>query len=103
MDTVRPSDWIMTPQSDHPLLPSWNALSETDTLPPVLAPTTTAAAQAEPLAAPKTSMNVSIPTGWSSPNQEDKLDQEAESPAHIVLLQAQGSYQSPSTSYTQRP
>ena len=100
MDTVSSSDWIMTPESDRPLITSWNALSETDTLPLGLAPTTTAAPLAETLPTPETHIMVSIPTGRSSHNQENSLDQKSGSDAHIVPLQAQGSYQSLRTPYT---
>ncbi|KAL2825801.1 hypothetical protein BDW59DRAFT_172167 [Aspergillus cavernicola] len=75
MDTVRPLDLIMTLG-------------------------TTAASLVATLPASVKYIDVSIPTGWSSPNQEDSLDQEAGSAAHIKPLQAQGSDQSLSTSYT---
>ncbi len=80
--TVSSLDWITAPESDRSLVTSWNALSETDTLPLDFAPTTTAA-PAETLPEPEKNITVSIPTVWSSPNQEDSLDQEAGSAAHI--------------------
>ena len=100
MDTVSSLDWIMAPESDRPLITSWNALSETDTLPLGLRPTTAAASLAETLRIPETHIIVSIPTGRSSHNQEDNIDRESGSAAHIVPLETQGSYQSLSTSYT---
>ncbi|KAL4912588.1 hypothetical protein BDW62DRAFT_194269 [Aspergillus aurantiobrunneus] len=83
MDTVSPLDWMMAPESSRSLVTGWNALSETDTLPLDFAPTTTAAPLAETLPAPEKIITVSIPTVWSSPNQEDSLDQEAGSAAYI--------------------
>ena len=100
IDTVSSLDWIMTPESDRPLVTSWNALSETDSLPLGLAPTTTAESLAETLSTPETHIIVSIPTGGSSHNHEDSVDQKSRSAAHMVPLQAQGSYQSLSTPYT---
>lgn len=83
MDTVSSLDWIMAPESDRSLITGWNALSETDTLPLDFAPTTTTTPLAETLLAPENNITVSIPTVWNSPNQEDSLDQEAGSAAHI--------------------
>jgi hypothetical protein len=86
MDTVRPLDLIMTPGSDRSLVTGWNALSATNTLPLRFAPTTTAASLVATLPAPEKYIDVSIPISWSSPNQEDSLDQEAGSAAHIKPL-----------------
>ncbi|KAL2808867.1 hypothetical protein BJX63DRAFT_424301 [Aspergillus granulosus] len=77
MDTVRPLDLIMTLESDRLLVTGWNALSAMDTLPLGFAPTTTAAPLVETLPAPEKYIDVFIPTGWSSPNQEGSLDQAA--------------------------
>ncbi|KAL3468728.1 hypothetical protein BJX99DRAFT_265879, partial [Aspergillus californicus] len=105
MDTVSSLDWIMAPESDgvsRPVITSWNALSEMDTHSLGLAPTMTATSLAENLLTAETNIIVSIPTGWSIANQEVSLGQEAGSAAHIKPLQAQGSDQSLSTSYTHR-
>ncbi|KAL4805754.1 hypothetical protein BDV18DRAFT_152484 [Aspergillus unguis] len=74
---------IVVPESDCLLLTGWNALSEIDTLSLDFAPTTTAALLVETLPAPEKIITVSILTVWSSPNQEDSLNQEARLTAYI--------------------
>ncbi|KAL5042407.1 hypothetical protein BDW71DRAFT_200617 [Aspergillus fruticulosus] len=93
MNTVSPLDWVMAPEPDRPLITSWNALPEMGTHPLSFAPTTTATSLAGNLPTPETNIIVSIPTGWSSGSQIS-LNQE-------VPLQAQGSDQTLSTSYTE--
>ncbi|KAL4915357.1 hypothetical protein BDW62DRAFT_188582 [Aspergillus aurantiobrunneus] len=83
MGTVSPLDWIMAPESDRSVGTGWNALSEADTLPLDSAPTTAAAPLALILPVPEKNITVSILTDWGSPNQEDSLDQETGSAAHI--------------------
>lgn len=91
MNTVSLLDWVTALEPDHPLITMWDALPGMGTCSLDFTPATSLA---ETLTTPKINIIVSIPTGWSSANQGLSLNLE-------VPLQAQGSDQSLSASYTE--